>query len=221
MPAVTGGKGIKMKNYNHFQRITFSELKKAAQSTAGIPTPTAKMLLNRGSKILAQEEMADGSSLIAFQNGFALYQTFRHYTVVRIDECGDYTYLSGAESHTFSEEDFANMPWSVRIQMEAEDRIVHNMDSYAEDGVNSENRWYAAWKLQENAVEPDISDEVSEISDRMQKAIEKLTERQRKMLRLYYFEGYQQPEIAKMLGISASAVTQALAAARKKIMKFY
>lgn len=51
-----------------------------------------------------------------------------------------------------------------------------------------------------------------------------LTARQNKIIMLYYFEGFNIPQIAEMYGVTPQAVSAVMARARKriyKIMKYY
>ena len=145
-------------------------------------------------------------------------------TAVRIDECGDYSYdcdlsflKSGEENATpnlIPEEFFLDQPWPVRIMMEADDQFQKN-----EDG--RETRWickhpeYAAGICLSGDLGNGFENEMIQRIDK-ERALEYLTEKQRRIYRMYDY-GFTQQEIAKKLGTTKQSVCECLTAARKKI----
>lgn len=127
-----------MEKITNKANLTFAELKQKIDSTKALKkAPTAKALLTGESPIVVSKTMIDGSRLTAFKNGFALYQTSRFYTVIRVDQCGNYTHPSHTGPICFVADYFADRPWSLRLQLEAEDQIVQNQKS-----INM--KWYAS-----------------------------------------------------------------------------
>ena len=64
----------------------------------------------------------------------------------------------------------------------------------------------------------DNSDKIAELQKLLIRAIEKkLTDRQREVIELKYFNNYKGKEIAKELGISASTVSRTLKSAEKNL----
>lgn len=60
-----------------------------------------------------------------------------------------------------------------------------------------------------------------EWSERMETVLERLTEKQRLVIELKYMEGYKQSEIAKMMGVSSTAVKKHLDKAKAIIREHY
>ncbi len=61
--------------------------------------------------------------------------------------------------------------------------------------------------------------ELSELRDRLRHAVSKLPPRHAEMFAMRFFEGYTNPEIAKLLGISQVVVAVTLHRTRRKLQK--
>ncbi len=94
------------------------------------------------------------------------------------------------------------------------------------------NRWRKIRRTKEERVEdietspdeldgdrPDDNTELSELRQRVNRAIDKLPERQRTAFRLHDIEGYTTPEIADLLGVKEGTVRANLHHARKMLGK--
>ena len=193
--------------------LSFGELKKMVGQTAGTCLPTARQLRSAGSPIAVQKKFADGSCLTAYQNGFALFQTTSRATVFRVDACGDYTYFTRTETHIFEEQYFDDKAWYIRLQLEAEDRLLHN-EQVRENETRIVNR--VAGDIAGFAVDGlDTLIAKEELSEMLQV----LTEKQRRVLLLHSVYGYTQASIAKMMGVSQPAIAKILEQAKKKMKK--
>lgn len=194
--------------------FTFAQLKMRVGSTKNIPTPSASALL-AGGVCVAEQEMTDGSHLWAFENGFALFQTIRRSTVLRIDACGGYAYYTRIEEHYFEESYFYDKPWYIRLQLEAEDRLLHNQNA-RESEPNIETR------LAGNvaAFTPDALDALI-LKEELTEIMTLLTEKQRKAVMLNFFFGYTQVEVAKAMCVSQAMVAGYIKQAKKKLNKIF
>lgn len=65
------------------------------------------------------------------------------------------------------------------------------------------------------------SEEHSEELSKLHAAIERLSERDRRIVQLYYFEGKTQQEIADILGLARTTVTELLARILVRLKKFF
>ncbi len=199
-----GGKVIEME---HKKITTLGELKENIESTVGKKLPTAKALLNSGERIVAEKVFSDGNVLYVYESGFALYKSKRHKTVFRVDRCGGYTYYTHQGDLTYCEGYFDQQDWAVRLLIEAEDRIQHNLD------------------VQEEKHGGEITEEIS--SERMETQIEnmellislmeKLTPTQRRYFYLHYMQEYRVQEIATMRGVTTGAVSLMLQNIKTKL----
>lgn len=59
------------------------------------------------------------------------------------------------------------------------------------------------------------------LCEKLHKAIGKLPEVQRRRLMLYYFDGYTYQQIAEMEGCKHPAIVKSVAAAEKKLKKYF
>lgn len=203
-------------------------------------TPTPKKLRT------TVELIADSHDCKLYRNGFAYYNNGYSHSVLWLPYCVSYTYhfnpLRDSEKDYLKEK--ADLPeglleataWPVVVTMMAEHRIENHMDTNAgighadipdyadeedEQGVDSmevkdkgcdEFRWYD---------EPLGADplEVLIRKERREEALAVLTDKQREVFILYYKYGYEQQEIAEMLGISKMAVCYRLELAKEKVKK--
>lgn len=207
------------------QYMTLRELREVTGSTKGLEVSTKKQLMamSEAVEVYISEE-TPGYGIAAYRNGFALAVSNRRYTVVRIDECGDYVYthpdstLDAPEyirPQLIEEVEFLDKPWPIRIMLTVDDQFQENEDS-------RERKW-----LSKHPEIPDdknwmcggtysFEDEVIDRIDR-ERMLEKLTEKQREVFDLYYGQGYTMQEIADRLGLHISSVNNRLECAIKKI----
>lgn len=208
-------------------KLTLRELLTMISSTAGVSIPTAKALRTSGDPIAIYA--TNNFSISVYPSGFALAVSYKRTTVVRVDECTDYSYetlhealanckKSATPSH-IGFEVFLDAAWPVRVTMTAEDRLEDNNDLAARRAI-SEHPQIAADVQQYNRWLHGESVE-NQVFGRMMKEemLKNLTDKQKEVMLLYYREGYTQAEIAEMLGIGRRTVSDRIEAALKKIRK--
>ena len=189
--------------------ITLGDLKKEIETTAGKELPTAYSLRNSGERIVAEKIFRDGNALYVYENGFALYKSQRHNTVFRVDRCGGYTYFTRTGELTYCEGYFDRQKWAVRLLIEAEDRIQHNLAAQDEKHASPVEDAESNEQMEARIEDMDAAIELLSV----------LTQKQRRYFYLRYLKGYQVQEIAAMHGVTSGAVTLSLQSAKRKIQK--
>ncbi len=206
--------------------MTLRELKDQIETAAGLPKPTPRQLREDGQVV--DVYASDDYRITVYKNGFALAQSGRHTTVVRVDECGAYSYdfdntwPDGEEDdtpHQFDADYFLDLQWPVRLILTADDQLEANKNC-------RERKWISK--------HPEIADDRSwmmggyssfedAILNRMEteEMLKTMTDKQRQVYQLYYKYGYTQEEIGQKLRISRNAVKDRLDGALKKMRKFY
>lgn len=102
--------------------LTLQELKQIVDVPyPGKKIPTAKKLKEYGT-VIAKKSMGCETEILAFQNGYALYQVSRFTTVFPICFCGKYQY-NAEQADCISEEFFNQSEWYIRLALEGEDRL--------------------------------------------------------------------------------------------------
>ena len=112
-------------------KLTLRELLTMISSTAGVSIPTTKALRESDTPIAIYA--TNNFSISVYPSGFALAVSYKRTTVVRVDECTDYSYdtlhealanykKSATPSH-IGFEVFLDTAWPVRVTMTAEDRL--------------------------------------------------------------------------------------------------
>ena len=75
------------------EHMTLRELRERIESTFGIPIPTRKALLESEEPLdVYVSSMIPDYMISVFPNGFAVAESGRRNTVIRVDECLGYTY---------------------------------------------------------------------------------------------------------------------------------
>ena len=209
-------------------KLTLRTLLTMVAPTTGIARPTPKALRESGEPIAAYANKS--FSLSAYENGFILARSFKRQTVVRLDECGDYSYdtLHGdlarqkksATKPDIAADVFMDEPWPVRVSLTAEDRLQANNDNAAASAIGLHPSVAAEVPAYNRRMQGKSAEDI--VIERMEKEemMGRLTEKQREVMQLYYDEGYTQQEIEKMLGISQKAVGQHIMLAMKKVRKY-
>ena len=208
--------------------MTLRELKQRIVPTTGHPLPTPKRLRNSGEPIeVYVSAVTPGYSIAVYPSGFALTVDGKHHTVMRLDDCGSYTYthkdstLTDPEfiaPTTIPEEEFLDQAWPIRVMLEADDRLQKNQNEL-------EAKWITKHPRVVNRVWEDLEKHAESAENIVMAKLDReerlalLTERQREVFVFYYDYGYTQLEIGDRLKISQKTVCKSLQAARKKVAK--
>ena len=111
---------------------------------AAIPLPsddrsfvdTFKTLMEKEPVAVAQT-MVNGAKLTAYENGYAVYEVDGSHTVMAVDHCNDYRYdFTDGTYEVIPAETFEDVEWSVRLLMEGERRMEHNLNKRVADSEN-------------------------------------------------------------------------------------
>lgn len=205
--------------------ITLRELKTKIDTVVEKKLPTFKTLMEKEPVAVAQT-MVNGAKLTAYENGYAVYEVDGSHTVMAVDRCKDYCYdFTDGTYEVITSETFEDVEWSVRLLMEGERRMEHNLYKRVADSENVSLKCDGSdWSA---AVMVDFLDEdnAEMLADRelrrLYAAMSKLTERQTEVIQLYFYKGMTLREIAEELGISKPAVHYAMKGALKKIRKSF
>lgn len=74
----------------------------------------------------------NGAKLTAYENGYAVYEVDSAHTVMAVERCGDYRYDFTDGTHQIvPAETFEDAEWSLRLLMEGEKRMEHNLSKTA------------------------------------------------------------------------------------------
>lgn len=169
--------------------------------------PTAKQLLESGAEVIVKEALTRDTTISVFANGFVLYRAGKHYTVFSIEDCGTYGYESVKDAFQVYEASFFdNENWYIRLIMEAEDRLERNQDR-----IKSNHKVCSYDRMVEEGSEIESDEEGILESlvkdDLIKRMLEKLNERQREIIYLFYFEQWRQQDIAEYFGVSQQNVS--------------
>lgn len=208
------------------EHITFKALCSMVRGSIRKNKPTPKYLRENEAPVAVS---ADGS-MVVYPSGFVTYQSVTGSTVVNLAECGSYTYTfhdgKGGllEKHTISAEVLEQMEWSVVVALRGEEQAAEN--NMNRKGDRTGNRKYAyedgtdPWEQLENQTEEDVLERIVQ-QDSLAELLDCLTDRQRQIVKLYFFEQLTQQQIADALGIRQQSVTDALRAALKRMRKLF
>lgn len=184
----------------------------------GIKMPTAKYLRETG-RAIAERQLKNGTWIAAYQNGYALYHACGHSTVFPIHTCGAYLYASNGVSSYLPEQFFEREPWYVRLVLEGEDRLERNQRVKEQEKTVSYSAISEEWQVMENLEENPLKHFVER--ENMEKMLHCLTDRQRMVVNLCFFQQKTRKEAARELGITSPAVSTILSQAARRLRKKY
>ena len=217
----------KKKKTKHVQITNYydDELKTKIDTVVEKKLPTFKTLMEKEPVAVAQT-MVNGAKLTAYENGYAVYEVDGSHTVMAVDRCNDYRYdFTDGTYEVIPAETFEDVEWSVRLLMEGERRMEHNLNKRVADSENVSLECDGSdWSV---AVMVDFLDEdnAEMLADRelrrLYAVMSKLTERQTEVIQLYFYKGMTLQEIAEELGITKPAVHYAMKGALKKMRKSF
>ena len=217
---------MKTNNTIDFSTLSLHDLRAMLPTTQGVDTPSEIWIRENAARILCSADF-EGTTLNVYDNGFYTYTKDRHTSILRVDGFRQLRYsFQDGTGCVIDEAEYIDSPYFIGLSINGENQWERNSNrrSCYHHGIyldNDDSDW-----CDEGSV-PSAEDEVlereerSEERERLLKAMDKLTGRQREIVRLYYCQNMTQEEIARFLGIPQSNVCITLGRAIKNLKKVF
>lgn len=198
--------------------LTLKELKKIVKvADMEKRIPSVKSLKEH--KVVVKEMINADTTISVYDHGYVLYTAGNQSTVFPLHSCDDYEYVSvTGDNREFNKEFFDNENWYIRLLMEAEDRMA-----YSQSKISTNHGVFSNSDVTDDAeiMRGSSKDFVDDVIDReiLNALIKELTERQKTVLNLVYFEEMRQQDVADYLGIKQQSVNDLLNRALKTMKK--
>lgn len=198
--------------------LTLKELKKIVKvADMEKRIPSVKSLKEH--KVVVKEMINADTTISVYDHGYVLYTAGNQSTVFPLHSCDDYEYVSvTSDNKEFNKEFFDNENWYIRLLMEAEDRMA-----YSQSKISTNHGVFSNSDVTDDAeiMRGSSKDFVDDVIDReiLNALIKELTERQKTVLNLVYFEEMRQQDVAAYLGIKQQSVNDLLNRALKTMKK--
>lgn len=198
--------------------LTLKELKKIVKvADVEKRIPSVKSLKEH--KVVVKEMINADTTISVYDHGYVLYTAGNQSTVFPLHSCDDYEYVSvTGDNKEFNKEFFDNENWYIRLLIEAEDRMA-----YSQSKISTNHGVFSNSDVTDDAeiMRGSSKDFVDDVIDReiLHALIKELTERQKMVLNLVYFEEMRQQDVADYLGIKQQSVNDLLNRALKKMKK--
>ena len=198
--------------------LTLKELKKIVKvADMEKRIPSVKSLKEH--KVVVKEMINADTTISVYDHGYVLYTAGNQSTVFPLHSCDDYEYVSvTGDNKEFNKEFFDNENWYIRLLMEAEDRMA-----YSQNKISTNHGVFSNSDVTDDAeiMRGSSKDFVDDVIDReiLNSLIKELTERQKTVLNLIYFEEMRQQDVADYLGIKQQSVNDLLNRALKTMKK--
>ena len=198
--------------------LTLKELKKIVKvADMEKRIPSVKSLKEH--KVVVEEMINADTTISVYDHGYVLYTAGNQSTVFPLHSCDDYEYVSvTGDNKEFNKEFFDNENWYIRLLMEAEDRMA-----YSQSKISTNHGVFSNSDVTDDAeiMRGSSKDFVDDVIDReiLNALIKELTERQKTVLNLVYFEEMRQQDVADYLGIKQQSVNDLLNRALKTMKK--
>ena len=206
-------------------------------------TPTSRKLREEA------ELLCSGEGCLLYDSGYAVYDNGSGRTVMWLPDCVSFTYYfdesTDAEKGVIPDKDILpegmleSLPWIMAVTLIGEHRIEAN--SMTRSGSRSGTKDYDADDNgdkdgdTENAVDKSFEKEYVWREDRIgenpeaifirketrREMLESMTDKQREVFILYYYDGFKQRQIAEMLGISRDSVNDRLEGALRRAKNIF
>ena len=189
--------------------LTLKELKKIVKvADVEKRIPSVKSLKEH--KVVVKEMINADTTISVYDHGYVLYTAGNQSTVFPLHSCDDYEYVSvTGDNKEFNKEFFDNENWYIRLLMEAEDRMA-----YSQSKISTNHGVFSNSDVTDDAeiMRGSSKDFVDDVIDReiLHALIKELTERQKMVLNLVYFEEMRQQDVADYLGIKQQSVNDLL-----------
>lgn len=198
--------------------LTLKELKKIVKvADVEKRIPSVKSLKEH--KVVVKEMINADTTISVYDHGYVLYTAGNQSTVFPLHSCDDYEYVSvTGDNKEFNKEFFDNENWYIRLLMEAEDRMA-----YSQSKISTNHGVFSNSDVTDDAeiMRGSSKDFVDDVIDReiLNALIKELTERQKTVLNLVYFEEMRQQDVADYLGIKQQSVNDLLNRVLKTMKK--
>ena len=198
--------------------LTLKELKKIVKvADMEKRIPSVKSLKEHN--VVVKEMINADTTISVYDHGYVLYTAGNQSTVFPLHSCDDYEYVSvTGDNKEFNKEFFDNENWYIRLLMEAEDRMT-----YSQSKISTNHGVFSNSDVTDDAeiMRGSSKDFVDDVIDReiLHALIKELTERQKMVLNLVYFEEMRQQDVADYLGIKQQSVNDLLNRALKTMKK--
>ena len=198
--------------------LTLKELKKIVKvADVEKRIPSVKSLKEH--KVVVKEMINADTTISVYDHGYVLYTAGNQSTVFPLHSCDDYEYVSvTGDNKEFNKEFFDNENWYIRLLMEAEDRMA-----YSQSKISTNHGVFSNSDVTDDAeiMRGSSKDFVDDVIDReiLHALIKELTERQKMLLNLVYFEEMRQQDVADYMGIKNQRVNDLLNRALKTMKK--
>ena len=198
--------------------LTLKELKKIVKvADVEKRIPSVKSLKEH--KVVVKEMINADTTISVYDHGYVLYTAGNQSTVFPLHSCDDYEYVSvTGDNKELNKEFFDNENWYIRLLMEAEDRMA-----YSQSKISTNHGVFSNSDVTDDAeiMRGSSKDFVDDVIDReiLNALIKELTERQKTVLNLVYFEEMRQQDVADYLGIKQHSVNDLLNRALKTMKK--
>ena len=198
--------------------LTLKELKKIVKvADVEKRIPSVKSLKEH--KVVVKEMINADTTISVYDHGYVLYTAGNQSTVFPLHSCDDYEYVSvTGDNKEFNKEFFDNENCYIRLLMEAEDRMA-----YSQSKISTNHGVFSNSDVTDDAeiMRGSSKDFVDDVIDReiLNALIKELTERQKTVLNLVYFEEMRQQDVADYLGIKQQSVNDLLNRALKTMKK--
>lgn len=198
--------------------LTLKELKKIVKvADVEKRIPSVKSLKEH--KVVVKEMINADTTISVYDHGYVLYTAGNQSTVFPLHSCDNYEYVSvTGDNKEFNKEFFDNENWYIRLLMEAEDRMA-----YSQSKISTNHGVFSNSDVTDDAeiMRGSSKDFVDDVIDReiLNALIKELTERQKTVLNLVYFEEMRQQDVADYLGIKQQSVNDLLNRALKTMKK--
>ena len=198
--------------------LTLKELKKIVK-VADVEKRIPSMKSLKEHKVVVKEMINADTTISVYDHGYVLYTAGNQSTVFPLHSCDDYEYVSvTGDNKEFNKEFFDNENWYIRLLMEAEDRMA-----YSQSKISTNHGVFSNSDVTDDAeiMRGSSKDFVDDVIDReiLHALIKELTERQKMVLNLVYFEEMRQQDVADYLGIKQQSVNDLLNRALKTMKK--
>ena len=198
--------------------LTLKELKKIVKvADVEKRIPSVKSLKEH--KVVVKEMINADTTISVYDHGYVLYTAGNQSTVFPLHSCDDYEYVSvTGDNKEFNKEFFDNENWYIRLLIEAEDRMA-----YSQSKISTNHGVFSNSDVTDDAeiMRGSSKDFVDDVIDReiLHALIKELTEGQKMVLNLVYFEEMRQQDVADYLGIKQQSVNDLLNRALKTMKK--
>lgn len=208
----------------NFENLTLRDLRHILPQTSGVDTPSEQWIREHAKEAMCMINLED-TQILVFPNGFYTYERDGRVSILRVDGFTHihYSFADGSGMDV-EESEYLDCSFATALELNGENQWERNSDKrhgYAHGFSigDTPDEWREEFRTPSPEDQMIEKEDEMEEHQRLQKALRTLTERQKQIVKMYFYQNMTQAEISKVTGVCQQRVSRVIDQAVLKLRK--